>query len=89
MKSPQMVYRKGSTKIHGYMVDTKVIEAQDYEKYFAEGWRSTPCDTANGNDKPTRAELEEKAIELGIKFRSNTRDSTISDKIKEALDGLD
>jgi len=41
------------------------------------------------NSLPTRKELETKAKELGINFRSNTTDETISAKIKEALDVLD
>ncbi len=88
MNSPRMIYREGNIKIHGYMVETKVIEAEDYDEYYNKGWRSSPAETVD-NTGPTRAELEEKANELGIKFRSNTKDSTIASKIEAALNELD
>lgn len=41
---------------------------------------------ANDNAPPTRAELEAKATELGIAFRSNTSDKALSDRIAAALE---
>lgn len=39
------------------------------------------------NAAPTRAELEIKATELGIKFDGRTTDSKLSERIEEALRG--
>lgn len=36
---------------------------------------------------PTRAELEQQAIELGIRFKKNTTDAELNDKINQALEG--
>lgn len=41
---------------------------------------------ADENAPPTRAELEAKATELGIRFRSNTSDKALGDRIAAALE---
>lgn len=41
------------------------------------------------NDPPTRAELEEKARELKIKFDGRTSDAKLAANIEAALNGLD
>lgn len=42
--------------------------------------------TADESDaEPTRAELEQKATELGIKFDGRTADKTLAAKIQEAI----
>jgi len=40
------------------------------------------------NAAPTRAELEQKATELGIKFDGRTGDKTLLKRIEEALSGV-
>lgn len=42
-------------------------------------------DQAKDNEPPTRAELEAKAVELGIKFKANTTDKQLGDLIATKL----
>lgn len=42
-------------------------------------------DEVEDNSSPTRAELEAKATELGIKFDGRTTDKSLADKIETAL----
>jgi len=87
----------GITKLHGVMVDYIVVDEDDVESHLEGGYYKTPIEAdeaINGEDNvnietkaPTRKEMEDKAKELGIKFPSNIKDSTllgkINDKIKE------
>ena len=61
-----------------------------------EAWRSPPVraippltpEPVDDNAPPTRAEMEQKARELGIKFDGRTGDKTLLRKIEEALNGM-
>ena len=61
-----------------------------------EAWRSPPVraippltpEPVDDNAPPTRAEMEQKARELGIKFDGRTSDKTLLRKIEEALNGM-
>jgi len=60
-----------------------------------DAWRSPPApivspvaEPVDDNAAPTRAELEQKATELGIKFDGRTGDKTLLRKIEEALSGV-
>lgn len=46
----------------------------------------SPTTSADDIAPPTRAELEAKATELSISFRSNTSDKALSDRIAAALE---
>lgn len=92
-----MLYKHpGQHKLHGDMFDYIIVNEDAVEDTIKKGWSLT-TDEAKGimdaeiidNAPPTREEIEAKATELGIKFRSNTTDETILSKIKEVIDGLD
>ena len=96
----RMLYRgNGKTKLHGVMVDYIVAEEEDVESYIEDGWHMTPIeadefineemDLTDDDIKtkaPTRKEMEDKANELGIKFPSNIKDSTLLSKINEKIE---
>lgn len=94
-----MVYKHpGRHKIHGEMFDYKIIDAEPEEEggesqldqALADGWFKTTTEAKDGtpsdDQAPTRAELEEKAVELGISFPANIKDETLLQKINEALE---
>ncbi len=66
-------------------------DAKAFEKLSAEGWFATFEEAASGvraaNDAApaTRAELEQKAAELGLKFDGRTTDKLLAERIVEAL----
>jgi hypothetical protein len=85
IKQATMVYKHpGNHKIHGSMFDYKIVSAEAEEEggksqldqALADGWFKMP----------TRAELEEKAVELDIKFQANWKDGTLFEKINEVLE---
>lgn len=92
-----MLYKHpGKHFLHGAMFDYIIVNEDAVEDTIKDGWCLT-TDEAKGiidaevidNSTPTREEIEAKATELGIKFRSNTTDETILVKIEEALNELD
>lgn len=92
-----MLYKHpGKHPIHGDMFDYIIVNEDAVEDTIEQGWHLTTDEAKYlieaeiiDNSLPTREELETKATELGIKFRANTTDETISAKIKEALNELD
>lgn len=99
MKNATMVYKHpGKHKIHGNRFDFKIVEADPEEENgdseldaaLADGWFKTTPEALEGvpsdGEMPTRAELEEKANELGISYPSNIKDATLLAKINEALE---
>jgi hypothetical protein len=57
---------------------------------MAEGWCLTMAEamaTEPDEAPPTRAELEQKASELGLKFDGRTGDATLARRIAEAIGG--
>ena len=69
-------------------------DQKDFDRLTAGGWFETIEEAKAGKSKPTaenddaaptRAELEQKATELGIKFDGRTADKTLAKKIEEAL----
>ena len=99
MEQATMVYKHpGKCKIHGDMFDYKVVSAEPEEEggeselsqALADGWFKTTPEAKDGtpsdDEMPTRAELEEKAVELGIHFQANWKDGTLLEKINEALE---
>jgi len=88
-----MLYKSGGKeKLHGVMVQTIVVKDEQVKEYLADGWLDSPqavaetqsVKPAESADAPTRAELEIKANELGIKFDGRTSDKTLLSKIDEA-----
>lgn len=91
--SKTMLYQHpGPHLIHGGRFDYVVVPDEDVEAKLAEGWHLT-TDAARAaaeapqedSAAPTRAELEAKATELGIKFDGRTSDKTLGEKIAAAL----
>ena len=85
MKNPTMLYRPGKM----IKTDTGLF---DYviAAHIKLGWSLTASEPKESDDgQPTRAELEEKAKELGIKFDGRTSDAKLASNIKAALNGLD
>lgn len=91
-----MVYKHpGAHKVDGVSFDYLIVTDDKLDEALAAGWalsapkakeafdaaQAAPAETA-----PTRAELEQKATELGIKFDGRTTDkklsAAIADKVK-------
>lgn len=100
MDYPKALYKPGGTLQTdvGWMHYGIASDADDEAKALADGWFVTPdlaaaslalppIDTPAEDAPPTRAELEAKATELGIKFDGRTADKTLAAKIAEALKG--
>lgn len=100
---PRMIYRAGGTEeIHGGHFSTLIVDDQDaLDAALADGWHLTtdearaPAAPAlgalalNSDDDapPTRAELEQKAHELGIEFSPRLGDAKLAERIAEKLKG--
>lgn len=98
MKEATMVYRLGGEHlIHGHQVDYQVIDADEVGDALADGWFLTAVEAGESVpvgptlppvdvvSPPTRAELDAKAKELGIKFDGRTTDKKLGDLIAEKL----
>lgn len=86
----RMLYKEGAAlKVDGEMFDYIIVLESDVEEHLADGWFKTTQEALGDegpNSGPTREELETKANELEIKFRSNTSDKTLLARIEEALE---
>lgn len=97
MSYPRLVYRcPGKIQRAGGTYDHKAVEDDDEHKSaLADGWFATLPEAIEGksvetikvedNAPPTRAELEAKAKELGLKFDGRTNDAKLGKLIDEAL----
>lgn len=93
---PMMTYKAGGPHdIHGGKFDTLIVHDEvEKDAALAAGWRLTTDDALApridpfvADDAPaTRAELEAKASELGIKFDGRTTDAKLAAKIAGKLD---
>lgn len=90
---PRMLFKEnGPHEIHGGRFDTLIVHDEvEKDAAFAVGWHLT-TDEAKAraavpeDDAPaTRAELEQKAHELGIKFDGRTSDAKLAAKIAAEL----
>lgn len=91
----RMLYKYPATKetpdnhMHGDYFDYVIIEEEEAESYFEDGWHLTTTEAKKSITEdyhpPTREELELKAQELGVGFSNKTRDSTLLKKIEKAL----
>lgn len=92
---PRMLYKAdGSEAIHGGHFQTIIVEDEEaLDAAKADGWHMTTpealaADTeeAESNAPATRAELEAKATELGIKFDGRSSDKKLADMIAAQLE---
>ena len=94
MEFPRLVYRSAS-------VYELAEDSEQHDKLLSEGWfASVPEALApkapekakvepEDNGPATRAELEAKATELGIKFDGRTKDAGLTKLIEQALHVVD
>ena len=90
-----MLYKHGGKhEIHGDDFSFIIVDADEdgaIEDALSKGWHLTTTEAkigkidSNEDGEITRDELEAKATELGINFRSNTKDETILKLINEKL----
>lgn len=91
MNFPTIVYRcPGDHHCSGGTYSYRAArDEEELSTLTDEGWFATLPEAINGepNDdaEPTRAELEAKATELGIKFAKNTTDKILAEKIEFVL----
>ena len=94
-----MVYRVGAmVALESGSYDWRIVSEAEWPQAQADGWHldqyaakdahEAPPDEDSGTDDaaaPTRAELEQKATELGLKFGIRMGDKKLAAKIAEAL----
>lgn len=97
MKYSSIVYRcPGPHQRKGGTFDYKGVSSEaEHEQARKDGWFDTLPEAIEGkaalielppdNAPPTRAELEQKAKELNIKFDKKTTDEVLSKKIADVL----
>jgi hypothetical protein len=90
-----MLYRApGPHEIHGGRFDYTIVHDDDVEAALADGWYLTTPEAKAAHEealaeeaekragsKPRRAELEQKATELGIPFSSKVSDKKLAAEI--------
>jgi hypothetical protein len=91
---PRMLYKAGGSEaIHGGKFATLIVGNEtELDNALVEGWHMTTPDALAATvpevadtAAPTRAELEAKCSELGIKFDGRMSDKTLGEKIDAAL----
>lgn len=94
-----MVYRVGAmVALESGSYDWRIVSEAEWPQAQADGWHldqyaakdaseAPPSEDPATDDAaaPTRAELEQKATELGLKFDSRMGDKKLAAKIAEAL----
>ncbi len=101
MDFPTLVYKKGGVhQMKGGTYSYKgAADAEAFAALIADGWYPSMVEMIDGGvitkqekaevvdevSPPTRAELEAKAKELGLKFDGRTGDKKLSDMIDKAL----
>lgn len=87
MKEATALYHpEGSELVWGEQIGVIVVDADEVEAKLADGWFLHPDDAINAKKTtPTRAELEQKATELEIKFDGRTTNKKLSEAIDEKL----
>lgn len=96
---PQMLYRAGGKEaLHGGYFDTLTVDDDPgLAQALADGWATGTAEAlaikAEADKpkpeatEPTRAELEQKATELGLKFDGRTGDKKLAEMILAAIKG--
>jgi hypothetical protein len=98
---PQMLYHMpGSEPIHGGHFATRIVKDEaERDAAIEEGWHETTPAAKEAHEAqqrgdvkvddskpPTRAELEQKATDLGIKFDGRTSAKKLTDLIAATLE---
>lgn len=96
MKTPTMVVKyPGPHQFQDGKYDWLIVDEADVEAALADGWFRSPAEARAAADAhvlpkdpepPTRAELEQKATELGIKWDGRWGDKKIADMIAATLE---
>ena len=96
---PRMLYRAGGPhEIHGGRFDTLIVGSEvEQAAAQADDWHETtphalaalekPTAVPDDDAPPTRAELEQKAAELGIKIDGRWSDTRLVNEITKKLGG--
>lgn len=94
---PRLVFQDGGKERRpgGFYSYLLVEDEVDYRTALSIGWYATlpdalekkPVEADSDSSAPTRAELEAKAAELGIKHHPSIGDANLSKKIEEVLKG--
>lgn len=84
MQTPTCLYHRDGSVI--------TIEASEVAEYVAQGYADTPAafegvEPESEEIEITRADLEAKATELGVKFDGRTTDAKLAERIEEAMKG--
>jgi hypothetical protein len=94
---PRMIYKAdGPEEIHGGRFHTHIVhDVDELDAALSDGWHLTTPEAADAaapkpkdeaDDAPaTRAELEQKAAELGIEFSPRIGDAKLTERIEAAL----
>lgn len=101
MKNPTMVLRYPGSKaqLQDGSYDYLIVEAEDVEAALVDGWYRTaaeakeagtpkveaPVEVPADDTPPTRAELEQKAAEIGLKVDGRWSDKKLGEAIAAAL----
>lgn len=97
MSFKEIVYKSPGRHFahNGKTYDYKAVNSHDeLRDALADGWFESLVEAVDGKPSqsskfddlpPTRAELEKKCDELGIKYNGRMKDDTLSQKIDEAL----
>jgi hypothetical protein len=96
-KMPTMLIKyPGPHQFQDGKYDYCILPDEDVDEALTEGWARTPPEARAiheaskvvpaDNAPPTRAELEAKARQLGIKFDGRTGDVNLAKAIKDALE---
>lgn len=90
---PCMLFKAGGIEeMHGGKFTTRIVKDQaELDEALAEGWKMTTTEAKAAqvviDAPPTRAELEQKATELGIEFDGRTSEKKLAFLIEEKLKG--
>lgn len=95
LEFPRIVYRAGGDWAleSGTYTVRMVMSAEELDIADGDGFHldqylaKAAAEQAPAEPAPTRAELEQKATELGVSFNSRTSDATLADRIAAALKG--
>lgn len=94
---PHGLFKPGTLPLAGLMLSCLEVQNEDeLAAALADGWLEDPVAADALNPKPdaeqptpdappTRAELEQKATELGVKFDGRVSDKTLAERIAAAL----
>ncbi len=93
MKLPGFVYKSpGRHPANGTTYNFMHVTTEaEYVAALADGWTeeigTNPAEKPISNAAPTRAELEQKAREIGLKYHGKTGDAKLAQMIERAIGG--